>query len=71
MGILKNYAWPGNIRELENVIAQSMILADGNTLQPTNLPPNIAGEFSSISLDSSDSHDTKSKMDSVESRNDS
>ncbi len=28
MGMLKNYDWPGNIRELENVIEQTIILMD-------------------------------------------
>jgi PAS domain S-box-containing protein len=29
---LKNYSWPGNIRELQNVIERAVILAPGNTL---------------------------------------
>jgi transcriptional regulator with GAF, ATPase, and Fis domain len=29
---LRGYAWPGNIRELRNVIERAMILATGNTL---------------------------------------
>lgn len=30
LGMLKNYDWPGNIRELENVIEQTIILMDDN-----------------------------------------
>jgi formate hydrogenlyase transcriptional activator len=33
MEALRNYAWPGNIRELRNVIERSMILTDGATLR--------------------------------------
>jgi len=28
---LKSYSWPGNIRELQNVIERSVIVADGDT----------------------------------------
>lgn len=34
---LKNYDWPGNIRELENLILQSMIVGRGNALDKENI----------------------------------
>jgi formate hydrogenlyase transcriptional activator len=33
MELLQAYHWPGNIRELQNVIERSVILAEGDTLQ--------------------------------------
>ena len=36
--ILLNYSWPGNIRELENVLEQAMLLADGDELLANELP---------------------------------
>ncbi|HLG40150.1 MAG TPA: sigma 54-interacting transcriptional regulator, partial [Chitinophagaceae bacterium] len=33
MDALMNYDWPGNIRELENIIERAMILSEGNTLE--------------------------------------
>jgi DNA-binding NtrC family response regulator len=35
---LCHYAWPGNIRELENVIQQVAMLADAQTIEPEDLP---------------------------------
>jgi two-component system response regulator AtoC len=36
-GKLKNYDWPGNIRELENSILQAMIVSRGNVLEKDNI----------------------------------
>ncbi|XZF13638.1 sigma-54-dependent transcriptional regulator [Chitinophagaceae bacterium MMS25-I14] len=35
---LQAYNWPGNIRELKNVIERAVILSDGNTLEVQSLP---------------------------------
>src|SRR5262249_3666946 len=32
LGLLESYAWPGNIRELQNVIQRSVILGEPDTL---------------------------------------
>ncbi len=36
---LENYSWPGNIRELENVIERAVILSPSDTLLVENLTP--------------------------------
>ncbi|HVV53972.1 MAG TPA: sigma-54 dependent transcriptional regulator [Mucilaginibacter sp.] len=38
---LEQYDWPGNIRELKNVIERAVILCDGNELDETLLPYEI------------------------------
>jgi transcriptional regulator with PAS, ATPase and Fis domain len=38
---LEAYIWPGNIRELKNVIERAVILCDGNELDETLLPYDI------------------------------
>jgi two-component system nitrogen regulation response regulator GlnG len=35
---LRNYSWPGNIRELQSVLKQALLRARGTTLLPTFLP---------------------------------
>jgi two-component system, NtrC family, response regulator AtoC len=41
MKLLLNYSWPGNIRELENVIYRATILADGNEITLNDLPADL------------------------------
>jgi len=36
--LLKKYSWPGNIRELRNIIERATILCESDALQPSDLP---------------------------------
>jgi DNA-binding NtrC family response regulator len=38
MEVLQRYAWPGNARELENVIERALILCDADRILPEHLP---------------------------------
>ncbi|GAB63709.1 two-component response regulator [Candidatus Jettenia caeni] len=38
LGKLMSYAWPGNIRELENVIERAVILCKGKMIEPVDIP---------------------------------
>ena len=38
MAALTRYDWPGNIRELANVLERAQILAEGDTITPDDLP---------------------------------
>ncbi len=37
------YRWPGNVRELENALEYAVTVAQGQTLQPEDLPPEVTG----------------------------
>lgn len=41
LNVLKKYDWPGNIRELENIIEHAFILEESNMLQVGSLPESI------------------------------
>jgi DNA-binding NtrC family response regulator len=38
------YAWPGNIRELENVLERTLLFCDSPTIRVRDLPPELAGD---------------------------
>lgn len=40
--ILSNYSWPGNIRELQNVVEYAVNVCSGNHITAKDLPPRIA-----------------------------
>jgi len=50
LAVLERYHWPGNIRELENVIERAIVLGSGEQITAESLPPHLAqpierGEF--------------------------
>lgn len=41
--ILKDYHWPGNIRELQNLIESMVVLAPGRQILPKDIPSDVRG----------------------------
>ena len=41
LAILERYHWPGNIRELENVVERAIVLGTGELLSPESLPVHL------------------------------
>ena len=39
--LFKEYSWPGNIRELRNIIERATVLCESDVLQPRDLPVSI------------------------------
>lgn len=52
LNILMRYDFPGNIRELENIIEYAFILCEGGFIQPEHLPEPFAGPAVKTSADS-------------------
>jgi two-component system response regulator PilR (NtrC family) len=42
LAILERYHWPGNIRELENIIERAIVLGSGDVLSVDGLPPDLS-----------------------------
>ncbi|GAM08712.1 transcriptional regulatory protein ZraR [Geobacter sp. OR-1] len=38
---LMNYTWPGNVRQLESVIERGVLMAEGDMIQPEDLPTEV------------------------------
>lgn len=39
--LLRNYTYPGNVRELESIVAHAVIMADGDTITVHDLPDDV------------------------------
>jgi len=41
-----NYSWPGNIRELQNVVERAILITDSNRIMIENLPESMRNNTS-------------------------
>lgn len=62
MNILLNYSWPGNIREIKNVIKRAVLLSKGETLDKNALPQEIV--FASVINQDSENNEQKNNLKS-------
>jgi transcriptional regulator with GAF, ATPase, and Fis domain len=52
MSMLKGCHWPGNIRQLENVLQRAVVMAEGTVITPRDLPPELLEEAEQQASDS-------------------
>ncbi|HVW03146.1 MAG TPA: sigma 54-interacting transcriptional regulator, partial [Planctomycetaceae bacterium] len=48
---LRGHRWPGNIRELENVIERAVVLAEGTSITLLDLPPEVTSPAPYLSIE--------------------
>src|ERR1700730_17856257 len=72
MMVLERYHWPGNIRELENVLERAIVLGAGEMLGVDSLPESVRRERIVKGLESvdipEDGLDLEATLDSIEGR---
>jgi len=70
LNLLQKHPWPGNIRELKNVIERSVILADGTELTPDTLPKEFltaTPQLQKVESNGSSSHSTINELSDLKS----
>jgi transcriptional regulator with GAF, ATPase, and Fis domain len=67
--LLKSYSWPGNIRELQNVIERSVILAQHGVLDLTAIPGFVTPSLAASAVQDTDRILTKDEMLEFEKQN--
>jgi DNA-binding NtrC family response regulator len=66
IGMLKKHSWPGNVHELENVIARAVIVCKGDVILPSHLPSSIAGGMSAVTPDIYSKKGVAMQLDAIE-----
>jgi two-component system response regulator AtoC len=55
MALLQRYPWPGNIRELENIVERTLLFCDGTVVDVDDLPPDLRAKVAAkVSSDGDD-----------------
>ena len=63
---LMRYGWPGNMRELHNVIQSAVIVCGGGKLRVKDLPSRVAGTATSPKLTIAEAVDRRLSLDRLE-----
>ena len=61
--LLEQYSWPGNVRQLRNVVESAFNLTDGGQLQPLALPADIADQTAPKAADEASLADARGNFE--------
>ena len=50
LALLQNYSWPGNVRQLQNVMERAVLLGKHEVIEPDDLPGDISGGIPMLDL---------------------
>jgi DNA-binding NtrC family response regulator len=64
MDELMEYDWPGNVREMDNLVQRCLMLAEGDVIFPSDLPPN----FSRPTVEQEPSEEDQLTLEELEKR---
>ena len=77
MEILQDYQWPGNIRELQNLVESMVVLAPGRQVLPKDIPSEVrgnvpaaaalvpVGDATSLALEGSGAHGIRPELEFI------
>lgn len=66
MSFLRSYHWPGNIRELQNIIERAIVLSKGEYITPRELPDNLSSNIKNTSFELVDGENLESVIEKIE-----
>ena len=65
LDLMVNYLWPGNVREMENVLERAVTLSHHSVILPEDLPRRLRGEPSAAHIKSLPSHIPLSELEKL------
>jgi transcriptional regulator with GAF, ATPase, and Fis domain len=65
LAILKAFHWPGNIRQLENVMERAVVVAEGTTLTTADLPEDVVRSVELMSMSLGENGEDSPQVESL------
>lgn len=66
LNALRGYPWPGNIRELKNIVERLVIMVPHQTIKPYDLPQSILRQSGTPAASNAEQHSLQSARDAFE-----
>jgi Nif-specific regulatory protein len=63
MDVLQKYSWPGNVREMENLVERLAIITEGAPVDPKHLSPYVTHVYKGLECEEDASLDSLTEME--------